>query len=315
MTAATTLRPLGTTGLQVSALCFGGNVLGWTLDGDEAFAVLDRYAERPGAFVDTADAYSAWVDGHEGGESERLLARWLSLRGGAHGVVLATKLGWRGGLGRENVLRCAHASLDRLGVDRVDLLYAHKDDPDTPLEETMAAFDALVREGVVGHVGLSNYTPARVRSALEVCDAHGLTRPSVLQPPYSLVAREEFEGELQELSAQEGLGVATYAALAAGFLTGKYTRDGAAPDTARARSVTQRFGGDGAWAALDGLLAVARERDAEPAAVAVAWVMAQPAVTSAIASATSLAQLDTLLAALDLELTDAELARLGQTAT
>ncbi len=313
MTAATTLRPLGPTGLQVGPLCLGGNVLGWTLDGDEAFAVLDRYAERPGAFIDTADSYSSWVDGHTGGESERLLAQWLSLRGGPRGVVIATKVGWSGGLGREHVLRSTHASLDRLGLERVDLLYAHKDDPDTPLDETLAAFDALVREGRVAHVGLSNYSPARIRLALDTCDAHGLTRPSVVQPPYSLVAREEFEGELQRVCAEEGLGVATYAALAAGFLTGKYQRGGAAPDSARAQSVASRFGGDEAWAALDTLLAVARERDAEPAAVAVAWVMAQPSVTSAIASATSLTQLDTLLAALDLELSDAELARLSQT--
>jgi len=308
-----TLRPLGPTGLSVHPVCLGGNVFGWTLDGDVAFAVLDRYAQEPGAFVDTADAYSAWVDGHAGGESERLLGRWLALRGGAHGVVLATKCGWRGGLGRENVLRSVHASLDRLGVERIDLLYAHTDDPDTPLEETLATFDALVREGRVGHVGLSNYAPARLREALAACDAHGLTRPAVVQPPYSLVARDAFEGELQQLCVDAGIGTATYAALAAGLLTGKYARGGAAPDTERAQTVARRYGGDAAWAALDRVLAVAAARGAAPAQVAVAWVLAQPGVTSAIASVTSLAQLETLLAAADLTLGEAELARLGHT--
>ncbi len=308
-------RPLGTTGLRVDPLCLGGNVLGWTLDGDDAFAVLDRYAERPGAWIDTAASYSSWVDGHEGGESEALLGRWLRRRGGARGVVVATKCGWDDGLGREQVQRSAHASLARLGVERIDLLYAHREDPHTPLAETLAAFDALVREGVVAHVGLSNHAPARVREALATADAHGLTRPAVLQPPLSLVAREAFAGELPALAAGEGLGVAPYAALAAGFLTGKYRRDAAGRvvggDSARAGTVAARFGGEAAWAALERLRAVAAERGAEPAAVAVAWVLAQPAVTSAIASATSLAQLETLLAATELELTPDELARLG----
>ena len=311
-------RRIGNSTIETAPLVFGGNVFGWTVDEATSFSLLDAFVDAGFSAVDTADVYSRWVPGHRGGESETMIGNWIARRGRSDDIVVVTKVGMdmgedRSGLRRDHIMRSVEESLSRLKRDHVDVYMAHRDDPDTPLDETLAAFDALVREGRVAHVGLSNYSPARIRLALDTCDAHGLTRPSVVQPPYSLVARAEFEGELQELCAREGLAVATYAALAAGFLTGKYTRGGPAPDSARARGVAARFGGEDAWAALEALLAVARERDAEPAAVAVAWVMAQPGVTSAIASATSVAQLDTLLAAADLELTGAELARLSQT--
>ncbi|WP_205697298.1 aldo/keto reductase [Conexibacter sp. SYSU D00693] len=304
-------RALGSTGLEVHPLCLGGNVFGWTVDGEQAFDVLDLFADATGGagLVDTADAYSSWVPGHEGGESERLIGAWMRDRGRRGAVLLATKVGWQGGLGADHVRRSAAACLERLGVERVDLLYAHKDDPSTPLEETLRALDAVVRDGGAAHLGLSNYAPGRVREALAICDREGLTRPTVLQPPYSLVARGEFEGELQRLAVEERLGVAPYAALAGGFLTGKYTR-GEAHQGARAGAVSRFEDDDAAWATVEALREIATARGVTPAAVAVAWVVAQEGVTAAIASATRTDQLRDLLAGAELELSAGELERL-----
>jgi aryl-alcohol dehydrogenase-like predicted oxidoreductase len=307
---SSTRRPLGATGLDVHPLCLGGNTFGWTTDDEASFAVLDAYRAAGGNFVDTADVYSAWVDGHEGGESERVLGRWLADRGAREDVVLATKVGMLGsGLGAEEVRTRVHDCLERLGVERIDLLYAHKDDEDTPLEETLEAFDGLVREGLVAHLGASNYTADRLRAARELQAERGWAAYEVVQPGYSLLDRDRYEGALQDLCVQQGLGVAPYAALASGFLTGKYTR-GEAASGARGPMVGKFADDDAAWAAVDAVEALAEEHDTTPAAIAVAWVAGQRGVTAPIASATSPEQLEALVEGATLELGGEELERL-----
>jgi aryl-alcohol dehydrogenase-like predicted oxidoreductase len=309
MSSSVTIRSLGASGLQVHPLCLGGNVFGWTVDGDAAFEVLDAYLAAGGNFIDSADAYSAWVDGHAGGESERLLGAWLAGRPEVRDdVVLATKVGWLGGLGRDAIRRGVEASLERLGVERIDLYYAHKDDPATPLDETLEALDGLVAEGLVRTLGASNYSAARLAEALAISERNGWARFEVLQPGLNLVSRAGYDDELQRLCAEHDIGVVPYAALASGFLTGKYGRDGSGPTGPRAGRMADRSEED--CATLDAVREVAARHDAEPAAVAVAWVLAQPAVASAIASATRPDQLDALLQGAALELSEEDLDRL-----
>ncbi len=307
-------RPLGRSDLRVSPLCLGGNVFGWTADEARSFEVLDAFSEAGGNFVDTADVYSRWVPGHEGGESEGVLGRWLASRGARDRVVVATKVGmempYGAGLSRAHVTRAAEASLRRLGVERIDLLYAHEDDPRTPVEETVRAFDALVRAGKVRAVGASNFTAARLAEALELARREGLARYEVLQPDYNVVDRASFEGELEALCRREQLSVAPYFGLAAGFLTGKYRQGEPPPASARARVVLDRHGHARGWAVLDAVRAVAARRGATPGQVALAWLLAQPAVVAPIASATSATQLGELLGFARLRLEPADLAAL-----
>jgi aryl-alcohol dehydrogenase-like predicted oxidoreductase len=304
--------PLGTTGLAVSPLCLGGNVFGWTADEDASFAVLDAYAAAGGNFVDTADGYGNWVEGNPRGMSERIIGRWMAARGNRDGVVIATKVGRAAGmrgLGAATIRAGVEESLERLGTDRIDLYYAHADDPDTPLEETMAAFDELVREGKVRHLGASNYPAPRLAEALRVSDRAGLARYVALQPEYNLVSRDEYEGELQELCVAEGIACLPYYALASGFLTGKYRPGAAEVESPRAGSASRHLdGGAGVLAALD---EVAAAHSTTVAAVALAWLRAQPGVTAPIASARSPEQLAELLPMADLELSVAELERLS----
>jgi aryl-alcohol dehydrogenase-like predicted oxidoreductase len=304
---------LGATGLDVHPLCLGGNVFGWTADEAQSFAVLDAYAGAGGNFVDTADSYSAWVPGNAGGESEALLGRWMASRGNRDAMVIATKVGmWAAqpGLGAENVRAAAEGSLRRLQTDRIDLYYAHEDDPGTPVEETVGAFDALVREGKVRHVAASNFGAARLRESLAVSDRDGLARYVALQPKYNLVAREGYEGELAGLCAAEGLACVPYAGLASGFLTGKYRPGGAEVSSARARGATSHLDQRGARV-LEALDAVAVAHDAPVAAVALAWLAAQPTVVAPIASARTPEQLAELLRAAELDLSAGDLDRLG----
>jgi aryl-alcohol dehydrogenase-like predicted oxidoreductase len=304
--------PLGTTGLAVSPLCLGGNVFGWTADEDASFAVLDAYAAAGGNFVDTADGYGNWVEGNPRGMSERIIGRWMAARGNRDGVVIATKVGRAAGmrgLGAATIRAGVEESLERLGTDRIDLYYAHADDPDTPLEETMAAFDELVREGKVRHLGASNYPAPRLAEALRVSDRAGLARYVALQPEYNLVSRDEYEGELQELCVAEAIACLPYYALASGFLTGKYRPGAAEVESPRAGSASRHLdGGAGVLAALD---EVAAAHSTTVAAVALAWLRAQPGVTAPIASARSPEQLAELLPMADLELSVAELERLS----
>jgi aryl-alcohol dehydrogenase-like predicted oxidoreductase len=305
------LRPLGRSGLATPRLVLGGNVLDWTVTGEEAFAILDRFAEAGGVMIDTADVYSAWVPGHRGGESESLIGEWLRRRGRRDGILIATKVGYMGGLGAAHIERAVEASLARLGVDTIDLYYAHKDDPETPLEETLGALDALVKAGKVRAIGASNYAAERLAAALDVAEREGLARFEVVQPEYHLMARRDdrFEGPLQRLCLERGLGVLPYYGLANGFLTGKYRSEADYGKSVRGARMAAYVaaGGNAVLAALD---AVAAEAGATPAQVALAWLAAQPAITAPIASATSVAQIDELLGVLDLDLTADQLARL-----
>ncbi|MBY8848624.1 aldo/keto reductase [Saccharothrix longispora] len=300
------MTKLGTSDLDVSRLCLGGNVFGWTADEEASFAVLDGFTRAGGNFVDTADSYSMWAEGHVGGESERVIGRWLASRGNRDEVVVATKVGMlRGldGLGADVVERAAEDSLRRLGVDHIDLYYAHRDDPGTPQEETLAAFDRLVRAGKVRHVAASNYTAERLASALEVSRREGLASFVALQQPYNLVDRA-YEGPLREVVASAGLSSAPYWGLAKGFLTGKY-RPGATVEGPRAAAASKYLDERG-LRVLRALDEVAGARGTTQAAVALAWLADRPTVAAPIASARSAEQLEALLPALELELTAAE---------
>jgi len=306
------MAKIGTTSLDVFPLCLGGNVFGWTADEKQSFAVLDAYAAAGGNFVDTADAYSAWVPGHEGGESETILGRWMAARGNRDRMVIATKVGMLAslrGLGAKTIRAAAEGSLRRLRTDRIDLYYAHVDDAATPLEETLGAFDALVREGKVRHIAASNYTAPRLAEALVVAERMGLARYVALQPHYNLVHRAEYEGEVAELCAREGLACLPYYALASGFLAGKY-RPGVKVESARAASAARNLDERGlrVLATLD---AVAAERRTTVAAVALAWLRTRPAVVAPIASARTPEQLAELLPFASLRLTAAEVAKLN----
>lgn len=310
------------TELDVHPLCLGGNVFGWTADREASFAVLDAYRAAGGNLVDTADSYTWRVAGNTGGDSERVLGEWLTSRGARDRAVVATKVGsWpeRPGLSAANIRAACEDSLRRLRTDHIDLYYAHRDDPDTPLEETLAAFDGLVRAGKVRHVGLSNYSAERLCSALTVADGHGLARPVAVQPHYNLVERAVYEDGLAEVVASADLGCLPYFALAKGFLTGKY-RPGQAPPPADESPMASARGA-GAWAYLaepsgrgERILAaldtIASGHGVPVAAVALAWLAAQPTVTAPIASARTVAQLETLLPMAEIALAPDELAAL-----
>lgn len=305
------LRPLGRTGLRVSPLCLGGNVFGWGADEDASFEVLEAYAAAGGNFIDTANSYSAWVQGNRGGESETIIGRWLKGRRDRDSLVIATKCGMQPkGLTRDDVLREAEGSLRRLDVERIDLYYAHEDDADTPLEETLGAFGELVEQGVVTAIGASNYPAGRLAEALRISDANGLPRYEALQPRYNLIARRDYEGPLAELCRDEGIAVAPYSALARGFLTGKYRLEKPIPDSVRAGGVVGRLADARALAALKTLDGVAAARGATPAQVAIAWLLARDEIVSAIASARTTGQLEELLGAAELELAPEEVAAL-----
>ena len=304
---------LGSTGLEVHPLCLGGNVFGWTADEEASYAVLDAYVAAGGTFVDTADVYSAWVDGNSGGESEAVLGRWMAARGNRDDLVLATKVGMKrdvSGLGADTIARAADASLQRLQTDRIDLYYAHADDEGTPLEETLGAFDALVQAGKVRHIAASNYTAARLAEALAVSDREGLARYVALQPEYNLVSRG-YEGELQDLCAREGIACVPYSALASGFLTGKYRPEGEQVDSPRASGAAKHLD-EGGLAVLAVLDELASAHEVPVAAVALAWLAAQPTVVAPIASGRTPEQLAQLLPMADLQLSDEELGRLTQ---
>jgi aryl-alcohol dehydrogenase (NADP+) len=299
-------RRLGHTDLQLFPLNLGGNVFGWTADREATFAVLDVYREAGGNFIDTADVYSKWAPGHIGGESEKLIGAWLTSRRCRQEIVVATKVGLGGpdlgaGLSAEQVKRGCEASLKRLGVEHIDVYYAHKDDPATPLEETLRAFDALVREGKVRAIGASNYSAQRLEQALDISARNGFASYAVLQIEYNLVSRSSLEGALAELCTARGLGSCTYYALASGFLTGKYKK-GEKPAGARAGSVQRYLDDPKAVARLEALHAIATKHGATPAQVALAWQLHKPFVTTPIASATSAAQVKELVASVQLRL-------------
>jgi aryl-alcohol dehydrogenase-like predicted oxidoreductase len=310
----TSLRKLGSSDLEVFPLALGGNVFGWTADEAQSFAVLDAYTAAGGNFVDTADVYSAWVDGNQGGESETVLGKWLKARGNRADVVIGTKVSQHPefqGLSAANIKAAADASLRRLGTDYIDLYYTHYDKPEVPVEEIIGALDELVTAGKVRHIAASNISADRLRASLEFSDREGLARYVALQPQYNLVSRDTYEGELQDLAARTGLAAVPYYALASGFLTGKY-RPGTTVDSARAGGAAQHLETERGRRVLDALDEIAAAHDVPVATVALAWLAAQPTVVAPIASARTVEQLPALIGVGELTLTEAELGRLTQ---
>jgi aryl-alcohol dehydrogenase-like predicted oxidoreductase len=309
-------RPLGRSGLETPRLVLGGNVFGWTASGEEAFRILDRFIDSGGTTIDTADVYSAWAPGHKGGESESLIGEWLKRRGSREGVQIATKVGMlhRHGGGKLEpwrIEKAAEASLQRLGVETIDLYYAHQDDPDTPMEEVVQAFDRLVRAGKVRALGASNFTAERLGRALSLARELGTSRYEVLQNEYHLLERGKLEGELQRLCLAEEVGVLPFYGLASGYLTGKYRSESDYGKSVRGDRMAKYVEGRGP-AVLAVLDEIGAETGASPAQIALAWVAAQPAVAAPIASARTAEQLEELLGAMTLELTPAQLARLDE---
>jgi aryl-alcohol dehydrogenase-like predicted oxidoreductase len=302
-------RVIGTSGLKVAPLALGGNVFDWTADEETSFAILDAFVGAGGTMIDSADVYSAWVPGHTGGESERLIGRWLEKSGRRQDVVIATKVGMMAGLKPETVFAACDASLERLGVDCIDLYYQHKDDESVPLDESLGAFDRLVECGKIRAIGLSNFTAERVDEACQTARRCGYEQPAALQLWYNLVERQKFEGELRDSAVRHGLGVFTYYSLANGFLTGKYRSRQDLDKSPRGMRNIEYLEGKGAKV-LEALDEIAAETGAALATIALAWTMTQPAITAAIASATSMEQIAEQLAALEFELTPQQIARL-----
>ena len=293
--------------LDVYGLCLGGNVFGWTADRDASFAVLDAYVEAGGNFIDTADTYMR----PNMGISETIIGEWMAARGNRDRVVIATKVGSDGGLSAANIASHVDASLARLQTDRIDLYYAHKDDGSVPVEETVRAFDACVRDGKARYVAASNVPPERLVESLEVAEREGLAPYCWLQPHYNLVEREGYERDYAPIVERFGLKVAPYYALASGFLTGKYrpgSQDGSSPRAEKASSYLDERG----TAVLDALDEVAASHGVSAGAVAVAWLLTKPGVVAPIASARSAAQLADVLPAVDLRLSADERVRLDE---
>lgn len=309
------MRTIPGTDLEVSEICLGGNVFGWTADRDASFEVLDAFLDGGGNFIDSADSYSAFAPGNSGGESEKILGEWFAARPGVRDrVVLATKVGKLAGfqgLAPENLHRAAAASLERLGTDRIDLYYAHQDDPQTAIEDTLGAFAELIEQGKVRHVAASNFGAQRLAESLSTAEREGLPRYVALQPQYSLVERAEYEGELRDVCERAGLACIPFWGLARGFLTGKYRPGGPQVDSPRAGAATAYLNERGI-AVLEALDEVAAAHQAELASVALAWLLAEPTVLAPIASARNPEQLGPLLAVPGIELSEDEVALLSR---
>ena len=310
------LRRLGSTDLKLTPLVLGGNVFGWTADKAASFAVLDAFAAGGGVMIDTADVYSAWVPGHHGGESETVIGEWLKVSGKRDDVLIATKVGMLPGEGGEKlaparIAAACEASLQRLGTDRIDVYFAHQDDEATAQDDYLAAFGKLHDAGKIRVVAASNFTAARLKSAVDLSrGASTLPRIHVLQPEYNLVSRHKFEGELQDYCIQENIAVVPYYGLASGFLTGKYRSEADLGKSVRGGRMTDLLAGKG-MAVLAAMDQIAAETNATLAQIALTWLIAQPGVTAPIASATSAEQLAELLPAMTLELDEDQLARLA----
>jgi aryl-alcohol dehydrogenase-like predicted oxidoreductase len=304
---------LGNTELDVYGLCLGGNVFGWTIDEERSFAVLDAYVQAGGNFIDTADSYGRRGPGGPG-ESERIIGRWMAARGNRDRLVIATKVGMSPdlkGLSAANVRAGAEASLKRLGIERIDLYYAHEDDPQTPLQESLKAFGELIEDGLVGYAAASNYSAERLRQALELARREGVAEFVALQPHYNLMERE-YEQELAPLCAEEGLACIPYFALARGFLSGKYRAGGEQVQSPRAGGVQESYANERGFAVLEALDQIAQAHEAAVASVSLAWLRAKPTVVAPIASATSPEQVAELVASVELELSAEELTRLNK---
>jgi aryl-alcohol dehydrogenase-like predicted oxidoreductase len=301
------LRPLGRSGLQVAPLAFGGNVFGWTVDEPTAFLLLDTFVDHGFSLVDTADVYSKWAPGNQGGESESIIGRWIAQGGGRRRkIVLATKVGMempggKKGLAKKYINEAVEESLRRLRTDYIDLYQSHNEDPDTSIDDTLDAYAQLIRDGKVRAIGASNYGAESLAKALDAAERKGVPRYETLQPLYNLYSRADFEAKLQPLCVAEELGAIPYFGLASGFLTGKYRTEADLAQSARGAGVKKYLNERGLriLAALD---QVAKAKHAKPSQIALAWLMARPAVAAPIASATTLAQLRELMAAVDIDL-------------
>jgi aryl-alcohol dehydrogenase-like predicted oxidoreductase len=306
-----TKRRLGRTGIEISPLVLGGNVFLWTADKTASFAVLDRFADAGFETIDTADAYSSWVPGNAGGESERVIGEWMEARGRRDRTIVITKVGSEMGPGKKGlsaayIVEAVEASLRRLRTDYIDIYLSHWPDPAVPYEETLGAYQQLLRGGKVRAIGASNLDAAQLRASLDAAAASGLPRYDVLQPEYNLYDRASFEGPLRDLAIAEDIGVVTYFSLAKGFLTGKYRRESDLGQSQRGGGVRAYLNPRGTRI-LHALDQVATAHDARPAEVALAWIAAQPGVTAPIASATTVDQVNSLIRSASLALTAADL--------
>ena len=309
-------KKLGNSGLEVGPLAFGGNVFGWTADEAQSFRLLDAFVDSGLNLVDTADVYSSWVPGHHGGESESVMGRWFKHSGKRDRIIIATKLGkpmgeGKKGLSRTYMQRAVEDSLRRLQTDHIDLYQSHEDDPNTPLEETMAAFGELMKQGKVRAIGASNYKAARLAEALKVSERNRLPRYESLQPLYNLYDRAAYEDELEPLCRKEKIGVIPYFSLASGFLSGKYRSAQDLSDRAR-KGMVGKYMNDRGMRILKALDEVASAKKSTQASVALAWLMAQPTVTAPLVSATTLEQWNDIVQATQLQLTASQMEQLNQ---
>ena len=309
-------RKLGNSGLEVAPLAFGGNVFGWTADASTSFALLDAFVDAGFNLIDTADVYSRWVEGHRGGESETLIGKWLKRSGKRAAVVIATKVGKemganRKGLSKAYILQAVEASLRRLQTDYIDLYQSHADDPQTPLEETLEAYDQLIKQGKVRAIGASNFSAQRLAESLEVSEQTGYPRYESLQPLFNLYDRVDYEKELEPVCREKGLGVISYFSLASGFLTGKYRSKADLSKSARGKFV-EKYINERGFRIVDALKKVAQQLNLTPAQVSLAWLISQPTITAPIASATNLDQLNELIEAATIELNPSVIDQLNQ---
>ena len=312
-------RRMGRTGLYVTPICFGGNVLGWTMDQQRSYDVLDTFVAGGGNFIDSADVYSRWAPGHVGGESERILGDWMQARNNRNSLIIATKVGMRmddgpngEGLSRYRIIKHVEDSLKRLKTDYIDLYQSHADDLNTPLDETLRAYDDLISSGKVRYIGASNFAAWRLTKALWVSDRHNLARYECVQPRYNLVMRADYERELEPMCISEGVGVITYSSLASGFFSGKYRAGQALPTSPRAGGVQANYMNERGFKILAAVDAVAKELNTTSGQVALAWIMARPGITAAIASGTTVDQVKDLTASAELVLPAAAIASLTE---
>lgn len=310
------LRRLGRSSLYTRPLALGGNIFGWTADEAASFAVLDRFMDAGFSLIDTADVYSKWVPGHAGGESETILGRWMKSRGNRQRVLIATKVGGElppghKGLSARHIKFAVEESLRRLQTDYIDLYFSHYEDPDVTFDETLGAFGDLIKEGKVRAIGVSNHDVSKLKAALETSRTHDLPRYEVLQPLYNLYDRQEFEQVFAPVCRAEGIGVVNYYSLASGFLTGKYRTEADVSASKRQRS-NRKYMTERGFRILDALDAVAERTGMKLAQIALAWVIAQPDVTAPLASATSVQQMEELIAAVELKLDDVALKLLAE---
>lgn len=310
-------RQLGSSGIAVPLLTFGGNVFGWTVDEKTSFSLLDALVEKGLFFIDTADVYSRWAPGNAGGESETIIGKWLKQSGKRDKIVLATKVGMelspeKTGLRPAYIRQAVEDSLRRLQTDVIDLYQAHRDDEDTPLADTLHAFDALVKEGKVRAIGASNYRAQRLQEALDISKQAGIARYETLQPEYNLYDRAEYESGLEQVALQNGLGVINYYSLASGFLSGKYKKPQDASKSQRGQGIVEKYLNARGLHIIEALEDIAASHDASATQVALAWQIARPSITAPIVSATSLQQLDELVKATELQLSKQEIEELAR---